>query len=431
MAPLGSLRPRVSRETRLLLTTVLLSVVGLWVLARVRFPDRPAAPSPVPSVLTQVAPRASFDDLADVISDVETEILPALAPLRVQQVGPSGRFTHRFVAALRFRDDAAVALVGDAPDAQIEGGTIVARDLASGLAVVRVPASRSPPLRIWTSPSTPAPRYMIVTDISLAGVSVRPVFVGSLHLIESPIWTSSIWALPSHAVVPSGAFVHTTTAALAGLVIGEANERTMVPAGDVLALAERLLREQPQGGGWLGLNVQSLTPAIGAATGAPSGVVITWVDATGPAADLLVPTDIIEALGDKPVVSVDHWRARTYLTPGETIGLRIRRSGDVQDVNLTATSPPPRPERNDAPQLGLRMRWRLRVGSEVTRIDPDSIAADAGVEVGDVITRIGEFAAPTPEEVNRALTASTNGSAVLAAITRGSDHTVVPLMKPR
>ena len=429
MAPLASLRPRVSRETRLLLTTVLLSVVGLWVLARVRFPDRPAAPSPVPPVLAQLAPRASFDDLADVISDVETEVSPTLVPLGVRQAGPSGRLTDRFVAALRFRDDAAVALIGDAPDTQIEGGTIVARDLASGLAVVRVPASRSPPLRIWTSRPTPAPRYMVVTDVSRASVSVRPVFVGSLHVTDSPFWTSPIWALPPHADIPSGAFVHATTGALAGLVVEEADVRAIVRAGDVLARAEWLLREQPQSGGWLGVNVQSLTPAI-AATGAPSGIVITWVDPTGPAADLLVATDIIEALGDEPLVSLDHWRARTYLAPGETVALRVRRSGDVRDVQLTAASPPPPPERSDTPQLGLRMRWRSRLGSEVTRVDPGSIAADAGIEVGDVITRVGEFTAPTPEEVNRALTAPTNGSAVLAAIMRGSDHSVVPLMKP-
>ena len=159
--------------------------------ARARPVPRPAGRTePGPPVLAQLAPRASFDDLADVISDVETEVSPTLVPLGVRQAGPSGRLTDRFVAALRFRDDAAVALIGDAPDTQIEGGTIVARDLASGLAVVRVPASRSPPLRIWTSRPTPAPRYMVVTDVSRASVSVRPVFVGSLHVTDSPFWTS-------------------------------------------------------------------------------------------------------------------------------------------------------------------------------------------------------------------------------------------------
>ncbi len=47
-------RPRVSRETRLLLTTALLSVVALWILARIRFPDQPAG-TPVQPLLTQLA----------------------------------------------------------------------------------------------------------------------------------------------------------------------------------------------------------------------------------------------------------------------------------------------------------------------------------------------------------------------------------------
>ena len=45
-------RPRISRETRLLLTTAFLAVAVLWGLARVRFPDRPASPNPDPPLLT-------------------------------------------------------------------------------------------------------------------------------------------------------------------------------------------------------------------------------------------------------------------------------------------------------------------------------------------------------------------------------------------
>ena len=48
-------RPRVSRETRLLLTAGVLAVAALWLLARIRFPERPATPNPVPAVLSQLA----------------------------------------------------------------------------------------------------------------------------------------------------------------------------------------------------------------------------------------------------------------------------------------------------------------------------------------------------------------------------------------
>jgi len=43
MDPVNSARPRVSRETRMLITTIVISIVALWVLSRVRFPEREAA----------------------------------------------------------------------------------------------------------------------------------------------------------------------------------------------------------------------------------------------------------------------------------------------------------------------------------------------------------------------------------------------------
>ena len=39
-------RPSVSRDTRLLFAVILISVAMLWVLARIRFPDRPPTPKP-------------------------------------------------------------------------------------------------------------------------------------------------------------------------------------------------------------------------------------------------------------------------------------------------------------------------------------------------------------------------------------------------
>lgn len=55
----GLRRSRISRDTRLLLITVCIAVAALWVLARLRFPDRPATANPIPPLLTQLAPRAA------------------------------------------------------------------------------------------------------------------------------------------------------------------------------------------------------------------------------------------------------------------------------------------------------------------------------------------------------------------------------------
>ena len=47
MEPFSSYRPRVSRESRLLLTTGAAAILALWVLARVRFDDPAVTRNPV------------------------------------------------------------------------------------------------------------------------------------------------------------------------------------------------------------------------------------------------------------------------------------------------------------------------------------------------------------------------------------------------
>ena len=76
MDPNRSYRPRVSRETRLLLTTALVAVAALWVLARIRFPDLPATPNPVPPLLSQLATTPTFDGLAFEVSQLQVRLEP-------------------------------------------------------------------------------------------------------------------------------------------------------------------------------------------------------------------------------------------------------------------------------------------------------------------------------------------------------------------
>jgi hypothetical protein len=54
----------VSRETRLLLMTMLMSVVVLVALARIRFPQRPVTPNIVSPLLAQLTSASPFEALA-------------------------------------------------------------------------------------------------------------------------------------------------------------------------------------------------------------------------------------------------------------------------------------------------------------------------------------------------------------------------------
>ncbi len=420
----GSPGSRVSRETRLLLLTLLLSVVALLVLARIRFPERAATPALVPPLLTQLAPPTPFEDLSNAVSTLESEVTPSLQLLTIE---PSPAGVSRVIPALRLRSDAAVTLVSPT-DADPSEGDVVARDRATGLAIVRTPPSPAQELRTWTPQREAYPRYLLVTEASPTGVSLRPVFVGALRSTSSFSWETRVWIVPPHLDLPRGAFVFTTAGALAGLVVDEADSQALVPAEALIAAAERLITVEQRPSGTLGIDVQELTPSIATAAGVTTGVVVVHVSATGPAGDALVPTDVIEAVNDQVVANPFQWEARmARLGAGENVALRVRRSGRTADVRLTAADVS---AARAQPRLGLAMRARPGLGAEVTLVHAASIADRAGIKVGDVLTRAGEVPSPRPVEVIRAFEALPPGGALLVAITRGAEHLVVAVTKP-
>ena len=420
-------RPRVSRETRLLLTTLFLSLAAVWVLARIRFPEQPRTPNPVAPLLTQLAPGTAFEDLERAVFELEPQVLAALHMISVRRAGAVGGLDGegQSIPALRFRNDAVVALIDTPATASITGGALVARDPVTGLSVLQTSNSDVPPIRTWTPQRIDYPRYVLVSDVSQGRFSLHPVFVGHLSVLHNSAWSADVWGMSSYASVPNGTFVFTTSGLLAGLVIGQPEAPAIVPADTVISLAQRLLEQGQEPPGWLGIGVQPLTSQIRTATGMTSGVVVTWVDPQGPAARKVVATDIIEVAGEHQIKTIADWEAGpARLASGEVITLRVRRNGRDEEVELTAL---PARAASASSRLGLTMRVRSGVGAEVLSVEEGSVAKRAGIAVNDVLTRIGDTAAPTPAQVTRAFAAAKD-RALLVAITRGTEHFVVALV---
>ena len=119
------------------------------------------------------------------------------------------------------------------------------------------------------------------------------------------------------------------------------------------------------------------------------------------------------------------WDARAArLSAGERLTLRVRRAGEVRDVDVVATAvATPKPNGS----LGLTLRGRAGIGAEVVRVARASSADRAGLAVGDVITLVGNVETPTPAQIARSFASLREGQRVLVGVTRGSEHRIVAL----
>lgn len=404
-------QPVISRETGRLLVTIAVSIAALWVLARIRFQERAAPQTGVAPVLAQLRPAASYDDLARAVADVR--------PLVAAAVLPAGDGS-----AFRIGAERAVAL---APD----GIPIVAADRATGLSVIAVATEEPAGVMPWMPRILDYPRFLLVAERAADTVAVRPVFVSTLTPVHSPYWDSDVWQLPTAEDFPVGRFVFTTEGALAGLIVAERGRRAIVPAPRLLDAASRLAASPPRPPGTLGVEVQPVSSALAAVLGVDSGVVVSAVDAAGPAADDLAPTDVIVAIDGRAIDSIDRWRARVLrVAAGDTVSLSVRSEGESRTVQIAAVPAAavvaPEPAGNT---LGLQLAPAGNSGSRVIRVEPGSRAAETSLQPGDLITAVGRKSAPTPSQIAQAFAAVSPGGSLIIAFTRGEEHRLAAIRK--
>ena len=427
-------RPRVSRETRLLLGIVVISLAALWVLARLRFPDRATAPNPVPTLLTQLTPRSTFEDLTQPVAQLASRLSGSIVVLDAAARG-AREPSPTLGPGLRLRDGLTAALVAPGADGagaprcpSLQTDGLVNCDPASGLAVFRADGAAAPTPEIWTPRALQRPRYLIAAEIFHRKVAWRPVFIGALEPVDGPAWAGSLWALPPSTEVAAGTWLFTMEGAWAGLVVVHDGEPAIVPGDLVVTLAGRIAQQQATAAvGTLGIDVQPLTPPLAAATGSTAGVVVTWVDPKGPAVGRLRATDVVSSIDGREIAIADHWRMHiARLQVGEDVLLAVRRGGVAFDVSLTAAAPA---KRDADPSLGLTMRAVPGVGAEVVAVQPDSTAARAGFEAGDILTVVNGVDAPRPAQILRAFAQMPEGASVAVALVRGTSHRVLVLAK--
>jgi serine protease Do len=201
-----------------------------------------------------------------------------------------------------------------------------------------------------------------------------------------------------------------------------------IPSNVAKAIVSQLREHGKVTRGWLGVQMQALTPALAKAVGLPNdqGVLVDSVTSGSPAgrADLR-QGDVITAFDGKPIKGTrDLAMAVANTASGRTTSMTVWRDNHPRSVDVTiasqdstrvasaddagenakpvgmsleALTPDVRDQLNIAPGIG---------GVLVGQVTPGSNADDSGVQAGDVIEKVAGHAVRTPDQVADAIHAA-------------------------
>jgi len=199
--------------------------------------------------------------------------------------------------------------------------------------------------------------------------------------------------------------------------------------------------------GWLGVAIQNVTPDIASALGMKdaSGAIVANVMPDGPSNGKLERGDVILKFdGQKVAESRDLPKLVGATAAGKTVDVEVLRDGKDKVVQVEiGTLPDQKTASNDtgagkdeetaSEKLGASlaaltpdMRKELGLddavgGAVVTSLKGDGAAAQAGVQVGDVILRVGSENVTGPAELDAALKKVETPSALLLINRRGNE----------
>ncbi len=192
-----------------------------------------------------------------------------------------------------------------------------------------------------------------------------------------------------------------------------------IPSQTAKSITDQLKSKGSVTRGWMGVTIQPVTHDIADSLRlkAATGALIDEPQDGSPAAKAgLQSEDVVVAVDGNPVKDArDLARKIAAYAPGTTVKLAVMRHGTRQmmDVKL-APYPDDKTMASNAagqgePRLGLTLAPAGEVagagsrGVVVTNVDPDSAAADKGVQQGDVILDVGGKSVSTPHDVKSAL----------------------------
>jgi len=211
-----------------------------------------------------------------------------------------------------------------------------------------------------------------------------------------------------------------------------------IPASTVRSIVDQLKDHGNVSRGWLGVQIQNLTPDMAASLGvgnAKGAIVASVVDDSPAAKAGFKQGDVILGMNGSEVDdNRDLTRKVAGLRAGQKADFNILREGQKRNISATiaprpdqvASADKPQPNRNgdrganrqvaqtalgmELMQLTAETREQFNVDEKVTggvvvsSVDPNSEAADKGFRPGDVIVQVGNKNVRNPGDIEQGVT---------------------------
>ena len=209
--------------------------------------------------------------------------------------------------------------------------------------------------------------------------------------------------------------------------------------------------------GYLGVQIRALAPDVAARLGVPkqAGVLVAKVLDHSPAARAGIQAgDVITALAKSAVAEPRTLqRMVAAQATGKTVEITVFRDGHEKQLsatieeqpasNETALPPTPATPRDNSsamrlgtigvelkdltPALAQQFRYAEKTGALITKVDPGSLAAEAGMERGTLIVKVDNSAIHSAAEAKQALERASLANGILMQL-KASDQAVSYVM---
>jgi serine protease Do len=193
--------------------------------------------------------------------------------------------------------------------------------------------------------------------------------------------------------------------------------------------------------GWLGVSIQEMTPELAKSFGLKDdkGALVAQVIPGSPAEKAGIEQgDVILGFDGKAIAESKDLPQIVASTPvGKSVDVKIWRNGKALDQQVKVSEMEENVEvsrtsshnktlgiavQNLTPEMARRLRLQSETGVVVTRVEPGSPAADAGIQTGDIIREVNRKPVKDANDLVQTIEQAKDQNSILLLVQRGQNN---------